>query len=187
MASRSLELKFTYEDFLLFPEDGKRHELIDGDHFVTPAPNTRHQRISKRLLTALENFLQQHSLGEVLSAPCDVVLSDVDIVEPDLLFVSAAQHAIITTLNIQGPPDLVVEILSDSTRKTDEVIKRKLYERYRVKEYWIIDPDLDTIKIYRMEPEEGYLPPRTLTQEHQDTLTTSLLPGFQIPLTELFA
>lgn len=93
-----------------------------------------HQRISLRLSTAIEVFLKDNPSGELFVAPCDVVLSDVDVVEPDLLFISSARQSIITERNIQGPPDLVVEILSDSTRKTDEVIKRKLYERYGVKE-----------------------------------------------------
>ncbi len=185
MASRSLELKFTYEDFLLFPEDGKRHELLDGEHFVTPAPTTRHQRLSLRLSTAIEVFLKEHPIGELFVAPCDVVLSNVDVVEPDLLFIAASRQSIITELNIQGAPDLVVEILSDSTRKTDEVIKRKLYERFGVKEYWIVDPVLDSIKIYR-KTEDGYTHAQTLTQEDTTHLTTSLLPGLQITLEELF-
>ncbi len=185
MTIRSLELKFTYEDFLLFSEDGKRHELIDGDHFVTPAPSTRHQRISLRLATAIEVFLKDHPLGELFVAPCDVVLSDVDVVEPDLLFVASSRQAIISERNIQGPPDLVVEILSDSTRKTDEMIKRKLYERFGVREYWIIDPDLDTIKIHR-KGQDGYTRPGTLTREHDHQVTTPLLPGFHVALAELF-
>jgi len=186
MAFKTLDIKFTYEDFLLFPDDGKRHEIIDGDHFVTPAPTTRHQRISLKLSTAIEVFLKGHPVGELFVAPCDVVLSDVDIVEPDLLFVSSGHQSIITERNIQGSPDLVVEILSDSTRKTDEVSKRKLYERYGVHEYWIIDPALETIKVYR-QGQDGYTPPVTLAREHDNQLTTPLLPAFQMPLTELFA
>ncbi|MDH5586776.1 MAG: Uma2 family endonuclease [Nitrospirota bacterium] len=186
MTTKSIELKFTYEDFLLFPEDGKRHELLDGDHFVTPAPTTRHQRLSLRLSTAIEVFLKDHPIGELFVAPCDVVLSNVDVVEPDLLFVASSHAAIITERNIQGPPDLVVEILSDSTRKTDEVIKRKLYERFGITEYWIIDPVLDSIKIYR-KTENGYAPAQTLTQEDTTHLTTPLLPGLQVPLADLFA
>ena len=185
MAFKSLELKFTYEDFLLFPEDGKRHELIDGDHFVTPAPSTRHQRISLRLATAIEVFLKDHPVGELFVAPCDVVLSNVHVVKPDLLFIASSRLAIITERNIQGPPDLVVEILSDNTRKTDEVIKRKLYERVGVKEYWIVDPDLETIKIHR-KGQDGYALPATLAREQDGHVTTPFLPGFQVALEELF-
>jgi Uma2 family endonuclease len=133
----------------------------------------------------LENFLRQHSVGEVFAAPYDVVLSDVDVVEPDLLLVSSSRQTIITERNVQGPPDLVVEILSDSTRKTDEVIQRKLYERYGVKEYWIIDPELETIKIHRKD-QNGYTLPVTLDREQDDQVATPLLPSFQVPLPELF-
>jgi Uma2 family endonuclease len=178
-------IRFNYDDFLLLPQDGKRHEIIDGDHFMTPAPNIKYQRVSGNLFNALTNFLKVHKSGEAFAAPCDVVLSDEDVVEPDLLFISAARATIITEKNIQGPPDLVVEILSAGTRKTDEIIKRKLYERYGVWEYWIVDPELETVKIYRLN-NEGYVRPLELAREANETLSTPLLPGFQVPLGELF-
>ena len=178
-------VRFNYDDFLLFPKDGKRHEIIDGDHFMTPAPNTKHQRVSGRLFTALTNFLKARKSGEAFAAPYDVVLSEEDIVEPDLLFISATRAAIITEKNIQGAPDLVIEILSAGTRKTDEIIKRKLYERYGVREYWIVDPELETVKIYRLS-DEGYARPTELAREANETLSTPLLPEFQVPLDELF-
>ena len=172
--SRNIKgIKFTYEDYLLFPDDGKRHELIDGEHYMTPAPSTKHQRISRKVLGALENYLKDHRLGEVFYAPCDVVLSDVDVVQPDLLFISAPHSSIITEKNIQGTPDLIVEILSDATRKTDEVIKRKLYERHRVQEYWIVDPELETVKVYRLG-DQGYIRSAELYREAVDTLSTPL-------------
>ena len=121
--------KFTYDDLASFPEDGKRHELVDGEHYVTPAPNTRHQRISMRLTRALLLHLEKHPVGELLAAPFDVVLSDLDVVEPDLLFVSSENLQRITDKNAQGPPDLVIEVLSESSRKHDEVRKRKLYDQ----------------------------------------------------------
>lgn len=178
-------VRFNYDDFLLFPEDGKRHEIIDGDHFMTPSPNTKHQRISFKLSATFADFLTTHRLGEVFAAPYDVVLSDEDIVEPDLLFISTARAAIITEKNIQGPPDLVVEILSAGTRKIDEVVKRKLYERYGVREYWIVDPELEGIKIYRLT-DQGYVRTAELAREANDTLSTPLLPGFQALLAEIF-
>lgn len=186
MSSRTHRVKFTYEDYLLFPEDGKRHELIDGDHFMTPSPSTRHQRISLKLATAFEFFLKNNRLGEVFDAPMDVVLSETDVVQPDLLFISSGRASIVTDKNIQGAPDLVVEILSDGTRKTDEVIKRKLYERHGISEYWVVDPELETVKIYRTT-ENGYTRAAELSRETNDTLNTPLLPGFQIPLSEIFA
>lgn len=178
-------VRFNYEDFLLFPEDGKRHEIIDGDHFTTPVPNIKHQRVSGNLFNALTNFLKVRKSGEVFAAPCDVILSDEDIVEPDLLFVSDARAAIITEQNVQGPPDLVVEILSAGARKIDEIVKRKLYERYGVREYWIVDPELESIKIYRLT-DEGYVRAAELARETNDVLTSPLLPDFRMPLAELF-
>ena len=185
MSPQPRSVRFTYEDYLLFPNDGKRHEIIDGDHFMTPAPNIKHQRVSGNLFNALRNFLKGRRSGEAFAAPCDVILSDEDIVEPDLLFVSAARGAIITEKNIQGAPDLVVEILSDGTRKTDEIVKRKLYERYGVREYWIVDPELETVKIYRLT-DQGYVRAAELARETNEALSTPLLPGFQAPLAEVF-
>src|SRR5512147_179146 len=81
-------VKLTYDDFLLFPDDGKRHELIDGEHYVTPSPNLRHQRISGNLYFLIRAYLEAHPIGDVFYAPLDVVFSDYDVVEPDLLYVS---------------------------------------------------------------------------------------------------
>lgn len=185
MSPQPRSVRFTYEDFLLFPDNGKRHEIIDGDHFVTPSPNTKHQRASFNLAAAMRNFLKAHPVGQAFAAPFDVILSNEDIVEPDLLFVSAARRAIITDKNVHGVPDLVVEILSETTRKTDEVIKRKLYERYGVAEYWIVDPELETVKIYRMT-DQGYVRSAELARETSNELSTPLLPGFAVPLAEIF-
>lgn len=185
MRPKTYDVKFTYEDYLLFPDDGRRHELIDGEHFMTPAPSTKHQQISINLSTLFKIFLKEKKVGMVYTAPCDVVLSDLDVVQPDLLFVSAHRLSIITEKCIQGSPDLVVEIVSETTRKTDEIIKRKLYERYGVQEYWIVDPELETIKIYRMT-ERGYVRSAELSSEAKDILTTPLLPDLQIPISEIF-
>lgn len=175
----------TYEDYVHFPDDGKRHEIIDGDHYVTPAPRTKHQKVSNNTATAMTVFVKRHRLGIVLTAPCDVILSDENVLEPDLLFVAAARSNIITDENIQGAPDLLVEILSQSTRKRDELIKRKLYERFGVKEYWIIDPELETVKVFR-SMQNKFSRPMELSSEGGDVLTTELLPGFQLPLAEIF-
>src|SRR5438132_8145516 len=144
-------VKFTYDDVLCFPNDGKRHEIIDGEHYVTPSPNTKHQRTSRKLTVSLGNYLEQHPVGEMFAAPFDVVFSDLDVVEPDLIYISRERAGILTEQHVRGAPDLVVEILSPGTRKADETIKRKLYERFGVAEYWVVDPELDTIKIYRRD------------------------------------
>ena len=179
-------VKFTYEDFLNFPNDGKRHEIIDGEHYVTPSPNTKHQRIVTRLTAALVHCLEQHPIGEVFVAPLDVVFSDLDVVEPDLLYISRERASVLTEQNVRGAPDLAVEILSPSTRKTDEVTKRKLYERFGVGEYWVVDPELETIKVYRRVG-EAFERVSELGAESGDELTTPLLPDFSVTVAELFA
>jgi len=185
MPQLAQHLKWTYEDFLLFPDDGKRHELIDGEHIMSPSPFTKHQRVSFNLAGILFSFLKQYPLGKVFAAPMDVVLSDTDVVEPDLLFIASEHASIITAKHIMGVPDLVVEIISTGSRKTDEIIKRRLYEQFGVKEYWIIDPELESIKVYRMQ-EVGFVRVAEFSVENGDALTTPLLPELTIPLSEIF-
>jgi Uma2 family endonuclease len=179
-------VKFTYDDFVNFPDDGKRHEIIDGEHYVTPSPNTRHQAVSMNLAVAIGIYLERHPIGAVFSAPFDVVFSDFDVVEPDLLYISRERRSILTDKHARGVPDLVVEILSPGTRKTDEVTKRKLYERVGVREYWVIDPELDSVKVYRRN-DGGFAPAAELTAERGDRLTTPLLPDCSITLATMFS
>ncbi len=184
--AESPSVKFTYEDFLNFPNDARRHELIDGEHFVTPSPNTKHQQVSANLMFALRLRLREDPRGVVLAAPFDVVFSDLDVVEPDLLYISRGRFNVLTEKHVHGAPDLVVEILSPGTRKTDEVTKRKLYERFGILEYWVVDPELDTIKVYR-RVQEAFVRVSELALEEGDALTTPLLPGFSATLREIFA
>lgn len=181
----SVQVKFTYDDYLLFPDDGRRHELIDGEHYMTPSPSERHQRIAMNLSGTLWQYLTTRPIGRAYTAPFDVVLSKTDVVQPDLLFVSSARSSIITSQNVQGVPDIAVEIISDTTRKTDEVVKRKLYERFGVPEYWIVDPELETIKVYRIAG-QGYQRVAELSREAGDTLTTPLLSDLNLPLSKIF-
>jgi Uma2 family endonuclease len=180
-------VKLTYDDFLLFPDDGKRHELIDGEHYVTPSPNLKHQRISGRLFWALESHLRMHPVGEVFYAPLDIVLSAHDVVEPDLFYISHQRAAeVLTPLHARGAPELVIEIASKGTRKRDETIKRRLYEREGVSEYWVVDPELDAIRVFRRAGDR-FERALELTSERRDVLTTSLLPGLEIEVTRIFA
>src|SRR5437870_4966193 len=117
-------LKLTYDDFVLFPDDGQRHELIDGEHFVTPSPNTKHQRISFNLTLALGSWVEEHRTGRMFYAPFDVVLSNFNVVEPDLLYFSNERLAeVVTPQHARGAPNLVIEIGSPGTRQRDETIK----------------------------------------------------------------
>ena len=175
--------KLTYEDYLLIPEDGQRHEILDGEHYVTAAPFLRHQRISIRLSSRLFFFVDRHGLGEILTAPADVILSPNDVVQPDILFISKARARIAEEKNVQGAPDLVIEIFSKSTRTRDEGLKLERYEVLGVAEYWTVDPETRTAKVYRREGERL----ETAAEISTDgALSTPLLPGLEIPLSEIF-
>jgi Uma2 family endonuclease len=184
--ARAESIRFTYEDYLTFPDDGRRHELIDGEHYVTPAPVRRHQQLATRLTVALGAWLREHPVGEVYVAPLDVVLSDVDVVQPDLLLVSNERRDVLGKL-IQGAPDLVVEIISPGTRRTDEITKRRLYDRVGVREYWIVDGEIEVVKVYRRQDDGSFPREAELSRESGHSLTTPLLPGFAFALAELFA
>jgi Uma2 family endonuclease len=179
-------VKLTYDDFLLFPDDGQRHELIDGEHYVTPSPNTRHQRVSGNLFLMIGSWLEEHTIGRLFYAPYDVVFSNFDVVEPDLLYLSNERMAeVVTPQHVRGAPEIVVEIGSPGTRKRDETIKKRLYERSGVSEYWVVDPELDVVRVYR-QGEEGFGRAIELSSEADDTLTTTLLRGLEIPLRRIF-
>jgi len=181
-------VKLTYEDFLLFPDDGKRHELIDGEHYVTPSPNLRHQHIAGRLHLIIGVWLEAHPIGRLYFAPLDVLFSNVDVVEPDLLYVSneRAATALANGKHVTGAPDLVIEIGSPGTRRRDETIKRRLYERFGVTEYWIVDPDIDAIRVnHAVDGRFGR--PVELSAEAGDVLATTSFPGLEIALSRVFA
>jgi len=184
--SATPSVKFTYDDFLHFPDDGKRHEIIDGEHQVTPSPNTEHQTISFNLSGLLWAYLKEHPIGRVFAAPFDVVLSSVDVVEPDLLYVSRGRLDIVTGKHVRGVPDLLIEIISPGTRRADSIVKRKLYERVGVSEYWAIDPRVNTIDVHRRRT-GIFAPAVELRLEDDDVLTTPLLPAFSARLAEIFA
>ncbi len=177
--------KLTYEDYILFPEGGQRHEILDGEHYVTPAPTPGHQGVSSNLHLKLGPFAREYRLGIVLYAPIDVLLSEHDIAQPDLLFISNERAGILQNANVVGAPDLVIEILSDSTRRRDETLKRDLYERFGVLEYWLVDPLRRSVEVLRRSG-AGFLAPLRLSATAGDILTTPLLPGLEIRVSEIF-
>ncbi|MGH9387498.1 MAG: Uma2 family endonuclease [Vicinamibacterales bacterium] len=177
--------KLTYDDLLAMPDDGLRHEIIDGVLYVSPSPSRPHQFTLGKLHQAIANFLDAHPLGEVYLAPFDVVFTRHDVVEPDLLFVTAARLAVLTDRNVSGSPDLAVEVLSPSTRRVDLELKRDLFERESVAEYWVIDPIAGTIVVHRKEGAR-FTQGSGLSLENGDRLRSSLLPGFEVSLERLF-
>jgi Uma2 family endonuclease len=186
MAGGRSGLKLTYDDFVRFPEDGQRHELIDGEHYVTPTPIRRHQKIAMKIGVLIQWYLEQHPTGEMFSVAMDVILSNVDVVEPDILYVSHERLAQFEPSDwVNGPPNLVAEIASPSTRKRDATIKRNVYERFGVDEYWIVEPADDTIQVYRLV-HGRYGLAAVLARERGDALTTPLFPGLTLPLAKIF-
>lgn len=171
-------IKLTYEDYLAIPDDGRRHEIIDGEYYVSPSPTFKHQLIVAKLIRRIGNHVEAHDLGWVVGAPCDV-LSEHTIVQPDVLYISKARASIISGV-IRGTPDLVVEVLS-SDRDYDERVKYQIYELAGVPEYWIIDPNSETAKVFR------HTGARFAAVEPGDIITTPLLLGFELRISDLFA
>ena len=175
-------VRFNYDDYLQLPED-KRYEILDGELYVVPAPNIRHQRLLFRIADKLLHHTQEKKLGEVLLAPCDVILTDENIVQPDILFVSNERLGIIGEANISAPPDLVIEILSPSTRNKDLQIKRKVYAGFGVREYWIVDPDEETVEVL-VWSEQGYTSAGILGCSER--MLSPVLPELDIPISLFF-
>lgn len=165
----------TYEDYAAFPDDGIHREIVNGAVFELSAPNVRHQRLVGRLFRFLADYLDLHGGGEVFVSPIDVLLSEHDIVQPDVVFVADDQAGIVTAPNLAGTPTLVVEVVSDP--RHDRVRKRALYAQAGVLEYWIVDPEADRIEVHRLA-EGRYGKPEIL--EPGDALTTGLLPGLRV-------
>ena len=176
------KIKFTVNDYMTAPPD-KRYQLLDGEMVLVPSPTNRHQTFSGDLFLVLRQFVAQNNLGRVWFAPLDVVLSGYDVVQPDLLYVSNERFGIITDANIQGAPDLVVEILSPGTAEYDRGYKRTLYGRSGVQEYWLVDLETDTVEVLTARDQELV---SHSTFGRSDSLDSLLLPGLVIDLEHLF-
>ncbi len=183
MATQQPKVRYTYEDYCELPDDGNRYEVIDGVLFMAPAPLTIHQRIVRSLFFLLWPFVRDGGLGEVFDAPCDVVLSREDVFQLDILFVSADRIHIITERACEGPPDLVVEVLSPSTRQRDLELKRFRYAFFGVLEYWLVDPERRSILV--LDLVDGEYMERG-NYGVGDVLDTTLIPGLVIPLARVF-
>jgi Uma2 family endonuclease len=171
-------IKLTYEDYLAIPDDGRRHEIIDGEYYVSPSPGFKHQDIVAELIRQLRNHVLAHNLGHLLGSPCDV-LSEHTIVQPDVLYVSKSRALIVSGV-LRGIPDLVIEVLSPSNRHYDEHVKYKIYESAGVFEYWIVDHDAESVKVFRRSDTRFVAVPTA------EVLTTPLLPGFELRVESLF-
>ena len=149
------KIVLTYEDYVLLPNDRNRYEILEGELTATPAPSIKHQIASGNLFVLLAHYIKQRDLGKLFHAPIDLILESTSVLQPDLLFVSKARQRIITEKAIEGAPDLVIEILSPGTSRTDRVTKAQIYARHSVPAYWIVDPDQEAIETYLLES-DGY-------------------------------
>ncbi len=145
----------TYKDYEALPDDGRQYEIHEGELFVTPAPTPKHQFTSQNLFIPMHAHVSSRSLGKVLYAPIDVILSEATIVQPDLVYLETRRLSLITSRGIEGPPTLVVQILSPSTIQTNRTTHMQLFARFAVPHYWIVDPEARAIEAYVLR-EGGY-------------------------------
>ena len=185
MAVQTTTTRLTYDDFVKLPEDGKRYEIIDGELFVNAAPVPQHQRIVCNLLFEFMLYFRAHGGGEVIPSPMDVKFDETNIVEPDIIVIKSERAAIVGPKNVQGAPSLVVEVLSDGTRRNDEIKKRKLYDQGGVDEYWIVDGELELVKIYRRTA-AAFERVAEIGTEEGGAITTPLFPEFSLDIRTLF-
>lgn len=180
VSAESVPRRYTYPDLVTFPDDHLRREIIDGELIVNAAPVTRHQSAVVAILVAFFNYEKAFG-GKALCAPYDVVFASDNVVEPDVLFIRSDHLDRLGANYLEGPPDLVVEISSPSTRRLELVRKRELYQRFAVPEYWYVDLELDRVEVYGLG-EDGYPPPAV--KYPGDTLEPAGLPGLSVPVAE---
>lgn len=178
--------KLTYDEFQTLPRDGsKRFELIEGEVFMTPSPNTKHQTAASNLHLALGLFVRKRNLGRVFFAPYDVVFSEWTALEPDLLFIRSDRRSIITEANVRGAPELVIEILSPSRKAYDRETKLRVYEVGGVPEIWYVDPAERTVEILNLGSDRRYEVTAKLSGDA--AIVSNVLPGLSLTLAEVFA
>jgi Uma2 family endonuclease len=172
----------TWEQYAAMPQDGKQHQVIGGELIVSPAPRFLHQEVAGALYRHLCDFVYANELGKVAYAPVDVILSDTDIVQPDILFVGKQRLDIIAD-QVKGPPDLVVEVLSPSTVRLDTETKLALYARSGVPHYWIVNPDDRVVIAYQLSGEKYE---RVGLHQGDDAFAPALFEGLTLPLAEIW-
>lgn len=146
----SVRVVLTYEDYAELPNDGRRYEIHDGELSVTPSPGRRHQRVVLEFAVALHAHVRAHDLGEVYVAPFDVILADSTIVQPDVTFVARDRLGLLAERGAEGSPTLAVEVISPYTGRIDRSTKWRLYARFAIPYYWIVDPQAQTIDVYQL-------------------------------------
>ena len=178
------KITLTYDDYRLLPDDRNRYEILDGELSVTPAPATKHQTVLGNLHRLLANHVVANQIGKLFIAPTDLILAPTTVVQPDLIFIGNDRRQIVTERAIEGPPTLVVEILSPTTHRTDRVTKAQLYVKHNVPNYWLIDPDQRTVEAYELALDHYDLTARARDAE---IFAPSLFSGLSIHLSDLWA
>jgi Uma2 family endonuclease len=174
---------YTYQDYSELTDDENRYEIIEGELIMSPAPYTIHQKVSRKIVYELMRFVEKVKIGELYYAPIDVLLSNINIVQPDILFISKENLQIVTEKNIKGVPDLIIEIISPSTGYYDLSSKKDIYEKFGVREYWIVDPLKQRVDIYNNV--------RNKFESHQrlektGIVKSNVVEGLQIKLETIF-
>ena len=178
------DVRLTVQDYLNIPEeDENRYELINGELYMAPAPSWEHQKSTIKLSTLLDNFVSDAGLGEAVASPIDVYLSDEDVFQPDIVFISNERLGIIRSDGIHGAPDLVIEVLSPGTERIDRTLKSERYEMFEVSEYWQANPIAKTLLVLRAR--DGAFERVGLFTEGM-TLESPLLPGLRVDVSEVF-
>jgi Uma2 family endonuclease len=177
------ERQITYDDYVTFPDE-PRLEIIEGEAYVVPGSNTRHQEVAGRFFLRLGMFVEKNGGGKVFIPPFDVVLSDIDVVQPDIIFIADDVMDVLTDLNVRGTPSWVVEVLSPSHPERDRKLKLRRYETFKIPEYWIVDPVAEGVSVYRLDG-DWYRRPEIL---HPPDVARPLQPdGFSLDLGDLFS
>jgi len=174
--------RYTYADYLNI-DDEKRYEIHEGELILVPAPATRHQKISWKIEYIIGGFIEENNLGDIFDAPTDVVFAEDVVLQPDILFISKERGNIIKPQAVMGPPDLVIEIASPSTSSYDTVKKRELYQRYGVKEFWLVFPEENSIEVMTLE--EGYYV-EFASAKGSGKVKSKLLEGLSVDLADVF-
>ena len=180
---KSAATKMNYDQLCLLPEDGNQYELFDGELVMTPSPRAHHQEIVTKLSALLSQHVQRSSLGKVYVAPLDTIMDEHNVVQPDILFVSRERVAEVVKEWIEGAPDLVVEVLSPSTFHKDLRRKMRVYSQFGVQEYWIVDPEEETLALYHRSGEKLQLARQFASHE---TFQSPLFPGFEFEVRSIF-
>ena len=176
--------RLTVQDYLAIPEeDENRYELIDGELYMVPGPSWEHQSNSYNLAFTLGGFVSQNRLGIIRYSPLDMYLSDEDVFQPDIVFISNERLNIIQSDGLHGAPDLVIEVLSPGTERRDLVLKRERYEMFDVREYWLTDPIAKTITVLRLR---GGAFEHIGVFTEGTTLETPILPGLRVDVGAVF-